>query len=141
MVMRGEQEALVLEQKGSVVSLLSAQGGRVEAIFYATRHLERLYPGSHVACVLEKKQNRMLLVDVYVQHVPLVQARQDIFFLHYLLDICIHFFPLGMQDEQVYAFLMQILNQFERIQSSLEKKQILCFFSCLSGHLSAGRKV
>lgn len=125
---------IVLFYKGRNISIFEEQKGRIDALLYMkpTAH-SRVQKGSVISYSVScNNYQESLLQDVQVEHVPLLWAKDDIYFLHYLLELCYYFIPQGNSCPTTFSFFMNIFSQFSSFVTVLHKKRVLCkFFSQL----------
>ena len=132
---RRECVALVLQSSGSALSLLSPQEGRVEKRWFKPFHRGPLHRGSLISYSSEKKQGQRVEI---IERLDLEQcatqlAFQDIHLLHYVLELCHYFIPLGSEAEQLFYFLIELFQYFRSFPTSVQKKIVLCKLFALLG--------
>jgi hypothetical protein len=132
---RIECVGLVLRSSGSVLSLLSPQEGRVEKKWFKPFHRGPLHRGSLISYISEKKQGQKVEILEYLdlEQCATQLAFQDIYLLHYILELCHYFIPLGSDAEQPFYFLVELFQCFRSFLTSVQKKMILCKLLALLG--------
>lgn len=109
----------------NMCALMDSSLGRITVVL--THDL--LSAGSILQYRLVKKRDWYYADQIELIHVPLLLARSEMLFLHYLLEMCYHFVLEGDQAVQVYNVLLFVCN-LEEI-SREEKQRILCIFLAL----------
>jgi len=75
---------------------------------------------------LEQRDNGMfLLKDPILEEVPFDLARQDILFLHHLLELCYHFIPVASCVAGVFDLLQFLYSADKRLWNNATKKLFL----------------
>ena len=118
---------IVLFYKGRTISLLEEQQGRVDAILYSSLFAQtRVQKGSIISYRMEQdKYQNLVLQDVEIEHTPLGWGRYDIYFLHYLLEVCYYFVPQGGGCKITFNFFLELFKNFESFTTSLHKKRVM----------------
>lgn len=136
-MIQGKRECigLVLRSSGSALSLLSPQEGRVEKKWFKPFHRGPLHRGSLVSYISEKKQGQKIEIIEYLdlEQCATQLAFQDIYLLHYILELCHYFIPLGSEAEQPFYFLVELFQSFCAFLTPVQKKMILCKLLALLG--------
>jgi hypothetical protein len=132
---RIECVGLVLRASGSSLSILSPQEGRVEKRWFKPFHRGPLHRGSLISYISEKKQGQRVEI---IEHLDLEQcatqlAFQDIYLLHYILEVCHYFIPIGSEADQPFYFLVELFQRFRAFPTVLQKKIVLCKLLALLG--------
>jgi len=121
---------LLLRYNGRRASLLSKQKGRVDLLLFASQTKQPLSPGALVSYYEKKKPTvsytMAIADDVQTEYMPLLWARQDIYFLHYLLEVCYYFLPEGSGGSSFFALLKQVYQNFSLFKDEKDKKGLLC---------------
>ncbi len=125
---------LVLRYSGGVISLLSPQEGRVEKRWYKPKH-GSLHRGSLISYL---KQNHRSYEKPLIQALELeVCATQlafhDIYLLHYLLEVCYYYIPVGSEARCSFYFLVELFSRFHAFPLPMQKKSVLCKLFALLG--------
>jgi hypothetical protein len=118
---------IVLMYKGRNISVLEEHQGRVDAIFYTSLFAQsRVQKGSVITYyIIRDKYQNMLLQDVVIEHTPLEWGRHDIYFLHYLLEICFYFVPQGGGCKETFNFFLQLFDNYAHFSIDLHKKRVI----------------
>src|SRR3989344_6227912 len=119
---------IVLQYRGRNISVLEMLHGRVDAFLYSSPFAKsRVQRGSVISYYAEKDRYQNLLFDhVEIEHVPLEWGRNDIYFLHNMLELCYYFVPQGVGCDFVFSFFMTLFKEFSFFISPLHKKIVLC---------------
>lgn len=128
--MFGERdEAVVLRHLGTRVALLSRKKGRIDVLLFSKKGPSKLSCGAIISYD-HKYNNRGLMVieNDQLEHMPLLFARQDIYFLHYLLEMCYFFIPVGSGGRSIFILLEQVYKNFQAFDQPYFKKMVLCKF-------------
>jgi hypothetical protein len=132
---RRECVGLVLRSSGSALSILSPQEGRVEKRWFKPLCRGPLHRGSLISYISEKKQGQRVEI---IEHLDLERcatqlAFQDIYLLHYILELCHYFVPIGSEAKEPFYFLVELFQQFSTFPSPIQKKIVLCKLLALLG--------
>lgn len=126
--MFGERdEAIVLRHSDKRVALLSRDFGRIDVLRFPKKGPSKLSCGAVISFGY-KRGNRgwKILQNDELEYLPLIWARQDIYFLHYLLEICYFFIPVGSGGRSVFLLLEQVYRNFQIFENVKDKKIALC---------------
>jgi hypothetical protein len=120
--------------------------------------LKSYLPGKYKLCVLDQDLGKVMTVPnrqdigngalilyhpreqqmLYFMHgieiidSPLVLAKEDILFVHHVLELCYFFLPLGDSVPEVFALLMALYTSQALLHTVVAKKVFLFqFFACL----------
>lgn len=116
------------------VSLFDRSMGRIEVIRSEKISLERFYAGSIIQYRSVEVHSHWYALDmVDMLHVPLGAAREDIFFLHHLLELAYYFLPPHQQMQEVFDLLLFFSKAYSTIRTSLQKKIFLLRFFAYLG--------
>lgn len=119
----------ILNQHGSVFSLLSLQEGRIEKIIDMKKEGLSLYRGSFITYQTTRKNfsNRFFIANIQLDLCATQLAGHDIYLLHAIIEFCYFFIPLGSHATQIFYFLLEL---FEHYYTSFYSfaliKKILC---------------
>lgn len=135
MLDQNECVGLVLRSSGSILSLLSPQEGRVEKKWFKPFHCGPLHRGSLISYNNEISYRQQVQV---IEHLDLERcatklAFQDIYLLHYILELCHNFIPIGSEAQQPFYFLVELFENFGEFSTSAQKKIVLCKLLALLG--------
>lgn len=105
------------------LDLLDNKSGRIIGI---SRAIEHISIGSLVMYTIDKKkQNPLFLYQIELQEAPFALAREDILFLHHILEICYYFIPIGSDATVIYNQLQLLYAPAHWMKSILLKKVFL----------------
>jgi len=116
------ERAIVLCRKEHLCTLLTRNRGVVRVAAYQTG----LILGSLIRCTLCKSGNRCAVQNVELLEVPFVLARDDLLFLHHILELCRAFIPQGARAPEVFDAVCALYAQRTCRLSNLCKKLFLC---------------
>ncbi|NBP01200.1 MAG: hypothetical protein EBU90_13885 [Proteobacteria bacterium] len=127
--MTERDEAIVLATTKQKISLLSRSKGRIDALFFLKPETTAVRPGSLISYYCSyNSYGWLVLQESSVEHVPLDWARKDIDFLHYILEFCYFFIPLGADESEIFRVIKQLYTNFYLFETQLHKKVLLCIF-------------
>ncbi len=133
---RRECVGLVLRYSGNgTLSILSPQEGRIEKRWFKPVYRGPLHRGSVISYVSEKKPGQQVEI---IEHLDLeicatTLGLQDIYLLHYILELCYNFIPIGSEAKQLFYFLIELFQQFCPSLTPVQKKIVLCKLFALLG--------
>lgn len=127
------------EPQKAKIALLDQHCGRIDAsvrFVYKNKFCEQICSGTVVTYELAERGH---FFTVHLQKfidVPLRLAKNNILFLHHLLELCYFFIPAGGHDSPSVFDLIQFLycNKGVAIASSVQKLFLLRFFALLGIH-------
>ncbi len=91
--------------KTSKLSLLDDQYGKIEVI---SRHAENACVGAFIEYNFDQRtgnRNSFLLPAFHLYEMPMQVARDDIYFLHHVIELCYFFIPLGSEAKNIFDLL------------------------------------
>lgn len=136
--MTGERdEGIVLRHTGTCLALLTKKRGRIDVLYFPRKGPNKISCGAIIAFDQQKAGQRGLpvLESMVIEHVPLVWARHDIYFLHYLLEACYFFIPIGSGGRSIFYLLEELYRNFQGFETIASKKMVLCkLFAHLGVH-------
>lgn len=122
-------EAIVLGTLRNKVALLSRSKGRIDALLFLKPDTSFISPGALISYYSTYNSHGWLVVqESCVEHVPLDWARSDIHFLHYVLEFCHFFIPVGMRELEIFTVIKKLYTNFYLFKTQLHKKVLLCIF-------------
>ncbi len=126
--MIGERdEGVVLRHSGKRVGLLTRNKGRIDVLLFPKKGPSKLSCGTIISYSYKQRDRGWLIIENdEIEHSPLVFARQDIYFLHYLLEVCYFFIPTGSGGKGVFVLLEEIYRNFKAFEHPVLKKMVLC---------------
>ncbi len=131
---REECVALVLRYGGAGLSLLSLQEGRVEKRWFTPRHRAPLHRGSLVSYFSDKRQGHIeTLEQLDLELCATELGFKDIYLLHYILEACHNFIPIGSEAQHLFYFLVELFHHFQSFPTCAQKKRVLCKLFALLG--------
>ncbi len=102
-------------------SIFDAYIGRLEAIIQSP-HVHLLHHGTVFSYYPTPKYNNIyLLTEIEIIHTPFHLARENINFLHHLLELCYYFLPLHSEHAAVFELVEKTLSR------PIENKLLLLF--------------
>ena len=82
--------------------------------------------GSLIRCTFSKRSGRIIIQSVDLLEVPFTLARDDLLFLHHVLELCHAFIPQGERAPEVFDAVCALYAQRICRLSNLCKKLFLC---------------
>lgn len=127
--------ALVLRQKGRLLSVLSIKHGRTEQLFFNTKRYEQYLVGSLVSYSVQSlARNKHLVIEALtVEKQPYLATPSCLYLLHALIEICYYFIPLGVPAYKIIHHFLEIIFCLEQFNSHYYQKYIICFVFALLG--------
>lgn len=116
-----KQHAIVLNVfsgDAQKVMLLDSTEGKI--ICYISGKI--LFVGAYIEYKLIKKRRHYVAYSVEVIRMPFALIKNDILFLHHVLEICHHFIPEGIVVSEVFDFINYLYKNEVLIAQSLTKK-------------------
>jgi len=128
-VIGDRDEGIVLRHLDKRVSLLSRGSGRIDVLRFSSHGPSILSCGALISYSW-KQGNRgwKILQNDSLEYLPLVLARHDIYFLHYLLELCYFFIPVGSGGHTIFLLLKQVYQNFQAFEQLKDKKIVICKF-------------
>lgn len=120
----------IFPQKSSV-TLLDRDEGIIEAHSDPSSKIKRLCQGAQITYHLQPYRNRYLLNNVDFVAVPFSWARQDILFLHHMLELVIYFLPPKSAHPEVFDLFSVLYSTPVRSSLLFKKKFLIRFFLLL----------
>lgn len=126
--MRQERdEGIVLRCSWQRVALLSERKGRIDLLLFSKKGPSKLSCGMFVSYTEKQGRTHLgIMEDMVIEYIPLAWARQDIYFLHYLLELCYYFIPVGSREHHFLSLIKQIYKNFDAFKSIYKRKLVLC---------------
>ncbi len=119
--------------KKQKISLLDRELGRIESIRVDRVSLEQLHAGSVLCYYPVAHAQWYQLEGLEIIQVPLRVARDDIYFLHHVLELSYYFLPLHSQETNLFDLILFLVYSHEKIRTSLSKKIFLLRFFAYLG--------
>lgn len=124
---QGRDEGIILRYSGQNISLLSRNRGRIDALLFYKKGPCKVSCGSILSYSLaQSKYGRLIIENNMTEHTPLLWAQQDIYFLHYLLEACYFFMPVGSGGRFIFTLLERVYRNFQVFETIGLKKLLLC---------------
>lgn len=102
------------------LSIVDKTLGKIESIVSDISLFPRLRHGSVIQYYPRSQSTMYKLSDIELMFVPFKSARENIFFLHHVLELCYHFFPQGYADINFFETVMFLLhNDLEHSEHKL----------------------
>jgi hypothetical protein len=126
-VIEERDQGVVLRHSGKRVALLSRDKGRVDLLFFPKKGPYKLSCGSIISYGQKKNNHGLMIIeDNQLENIPFIFARQDIYFLHYLLEVCYFFIPVGSGGKSIFILLEEVYRNFQAFEQPIFKKMVLC---------------
>ncbi len=104
--------------------LLDREHGAIEVVIQKQLNPKKFSIGALLNYHLEERQPLSWANNINIIDMPFAWAREDILFLHHLLEIIQHFAPLEQPQPHLYALLAGLYSNPVR-SSAIFKKQLL----------------
>jgi len=128
-VTEGRDEAIILRHTGVRYAFLAEKRGRIDVTLFNKMGQPQLSPGVIISYTGHRSNYGSLVAqDVVVEHVPLAWARQDIYLLHYIMEVCYFLIPVGSGEQSIFYLLKDIYRNFPSFTDSIHKKIVVCKF-------------
>lgn len=121
-----QDEGIILRKSGHVLALITKERGRVDVLFFPKRLHQVMALGTIVSYSEKKQRDRFIMEETMIEHVPLEWARNDIHLLHYVLEICYFFMPVGSGGKSTFLLLKDIYRNFNLFHTVEHQKIIVC---------------
>ncbi len=120
-------EGIVLRSSGMKLSLLSRTKGRIDVVLFAQRGPTLISSGTVISYTAGTAQRGFLVIEnKEVEHVPFAWAREGIYFLHYLLEVCYFFIPVGSGGTTIFALFEDVYRNFKILEPVISQKMVVC---------------
>ncbi len=103
------------------IALLDKKHGRVDGIVYS----KQVVVGALVHYNMRPKRAIFIIDDMNIQEMPMHLARQDILFLHHVLELCYQLIPINSCVDGIFDLLMHLYSTRVYEASSQYKKLFL----------------
>jgi hypothetical protein len=84
------------------IALLDQQDGRIDAIV----RKRTMHRGALISYYPQQHYGRYMIDTVMIEDLPLQAARDDILFLHHILELCYQCIPVGSNVDGIFELLM-----------------------------------
>ncbi len=121
-----QDEGIILRKSGHVLALITKERGRVDVLFFPKRLHQVMSLGTIVSYSEKKGRDQFIMEETVIEHVPLEWARNDIHLLHYVLEICYFFMPVGSGGKSTFLLLKDIYRNFNLFYTVEHQKIIVC---------------
>lgn len=121
-----QDEGIILRKSGHVLALITKERGRVDVLFFPKRLHQVMALGTIVSYSEKKQRDRFIMEETMIEHIPLEWARNDIHLLHYVLEICYFFMPVGSGGKSTFLLLKDIYRNFNLFHTVEHQKIIVC---------------
>lgn len=116
------------------LSLLDEHQGKMNVfVTSGWKNIKNLQPGMIIVYTVRTLSHSFVLEAVDIQAMPFFFARNDIFFLHHLLELCYYFLPIGSSAERIFYLLYECIEVQHNFWQPLHKKVFLWKFFALLG--------
>jgi hypothetical protein len=117
------------------ISLFDENFGRIEGLVLSAIILQAISSGMLLSYNLKPKGSLFRLEGINIYKVPFRAARNDIYFLHQVLELCYYFLPLHQTMPAIFYLINFVVQSSEQLHTSLCKKLFLLrFFAHLGMH-------
>jgi hypothetical protein len=104
------------------IALLDKKYGRIDGIAYSNR----VVLGALVHYNMRPNRASHVIDDMNIHEIPMGLARQDILFLHHVLELCYQLIPVNSCVDGVFDLLMHLYSNHIHT-SSLQHKKLFLF--------------
>lgn len=113
------------------LALIDDRLGRIDGAFFTGT----VYTGALLSYYVKGTSGRYLVDQLHMLDIPLSLARQDILFLHHVLELSYYFIPIGSCIQGIFN-LLQLLYDADSAHWDIVAKQLFLFhlFSQLGMH-------
>ena len=94
------------------MTILDKQLGKITGKVHVRNKSIRASHGSIITYTATPRGLSYILDTIDLEHVPFLFARQDIFFLHHILELCYYFLPESCAAEDVFELLVYLFGRF-----------------------------
>lgn len=108
--------------KKQKIAVLDQYAGRIDVVIFGAY----VSPGSHISYALKSARTVIQISDVTLENLPLHLAREDLLFLHHILEILYHFLPIGGCIEGIFELLHNLF-LIKPVAWSIHGKKIFVF--------------
>lgn len=108
------------------VVILDADFGKITAV----PHRENMSNGLCVSYYLQEQPNIYFMRDIEIIDMPMALGKEDILFVHHILELCYYFIPMGGCAPGIFPLLVKMYDSPHIFQSTLLKKIFL--FQCFT---------
>lgn len=106
------------------IALLDDKVGRIDSVIYKQVGA----PSAVLSYRLVRQRGAYMLEDVQVEYMPLALAREDILFLHHIIELCYKFIPVGSCVRGIFDLFTHL---YALEISSLTRQYKKFFLFCL----------
>lgn len=121
-----QDEGIILRKSGYVLALITKERGRIDGLFFPKKLHQVISLGTIVSYTERKNKDHFILEETVIEHVPLEWARENIYLLHYVLEICYFFMPVGSGGKRIFLLLKDIYRNFGLFHTTEHQKIIVC---------------
>jgi hypothetical protein len=90
--------------------------------------VSRLCNGALFSCQMSPRNNHFMLQTMDIIEIPFAWARQDILFLHHLLELVRFFIPIQVANRPVFELLQTLYTCHDRAGQMFKKMAVAQFF-------------
>ena len=113
--------------------LLDRSCGMIDAFFFQRKMMGRITHGMLLRYTLREERGRHRLDDIVVLACPVAWVKDDIFFLHHVLELAHNFLSYHQAVGEVFDLFMRLYKPLSVTKNSFFKKCFLCKFFLLLG--------
>ena len=121
-----QDEGIILRKSGHILALVTKERGRIDGLFFSKKLHQIISLGTIVSYSEKKTRDQFVMEETVIEHVPLEWARRDIHLLHYILEICYFFMPVGSGGKRIFLLLKDIYRNFNLFHTPYHQKIIIC---------------
>lgn len=105
------------------VSILDKDLGRIDGIVRKKGLSRNLFTGAYISYVIDQWRNQYIIKEVELIQIPASWVKDDLLFLHHVLEICYFFSPHNSCASDVFN-LFELLYQDDIVLDSVKAKKI-----------------
>ncbi|MFH1831831.1 MAG: hypothetical protein ABH827_03420 [bacterium] len=126
-----------LPHKQKICALTFAHG-KINIVIPQKALCEKLWPGMMVAMPLQETPNNYTASQGDIIYSPLIESKEDLFWLHHLLELCYYFLPINDQTPEIYNhvcnyFSLLTYRKYFKNYDILIQKLCIAHFLSLTG--------
>jgi len=123
------------------ITVLDRRLGKIKGKVHARNKNIRVGHGSIVTYTLSQRGASYTFDVVDLEFVPFTFAREDIFFLHHILELCYYFLPMGCPEDDVFNLLLYLFQLQNNEKVRLRRRLILARLFTLFGMYPEHKKM
>lgn len=118
------------------LSILDTRLGKIVAV----PNRETISSGSYISYYVTEQPKLFFIYDVEIIDMPLALAKDDILFIHHLLEICYYFIPMNNTQQRIIELLIHLYAAKHIFENATLKKLFLFQFFTTLGFYPEGKR-